>query len=134
MTTLVNELKSEHAKIATVLEKVSNLGIFTPAAQKMLLEAKDRLLSHLKKEDERLYPVLRKEAENNSELKRTIDHFAKDMEAISQAALDFFDKYAKGGSGFEFAKDFGRLFSNLANRIYREESILYQKYNEIMEK
>ncbi len=134
MSVLVNELKSEHAKIAKVLEQASSLGITSPEAQKMLLEAKAGLLAHLKKEDEKLYPVLRKAAEKNPDLKRVVDHFAKDMEAISQVALDFFDKYAEGGSGFEFGKDFGRLFSSLSNRIHREESILYQKYIEITQK
>ncbi len=134
MSALINQLKKEHGQIAEVLGKVNSLGISNPEAQKLLLKAKSGLLAHLKTEDEKLYPVLRKEAESNPQLKRTLDHFAKDMEAISKVALDFFEKYANGGKGFEFGKDFGRLFSSLSNRISKEESIIYQKYNEIMQK
>lgn len=132
MSKLVDELKKEHSEIAGLLGKVNSLGITTPEAQKLLLSAKQSLLAHLSKEDKFLYPVLRKEAESNEGLKRTLDVFAQDLESISQVALDFFEKYAQGGSGFEFGKDFGRLFSNLSTRIMKEEKILYQKFDDII--
>lgn len=131
MSKLVDELKKEHLKIAEILGEVNSLGITTPEAQKLLLSAKQGLLSHLSKEDKFLYPVLRREAESNEGLKRTLEIFAKDMEGISKVALEFFEKYAQGGSGFEFGKDFGRLFSNLSTRIMKEEKILYQKFDDI---
>jgi len=132
MSNLVEELKQEHKVITDVLSKVNSLGIASPEGQKLLLDAKNGLLAHLNKEDRQLYPVLRREAEKEIELKNILDNFAKDMEGISKMALDFFEKYKDGGSGFEFGKDFGRLFSSLSMRILKEEKILYAKYNEIM--
>ena len=125
MSNLVEELKSDHAVIAETLNKVKNLGITSEEGQNILLAAKNGLLAHLRKEDEQLYPVLNNAAESNAALKQTLDMFAKDMEVISKAALDFFDKYSTGGSGVEFAKDFGRLFATLSQRISKEENILY---------
>ncbi len=131
MSKLVEELKKEHTVIVKVLNKVKSLGITSIEGQKTLLAAKSGLLAHLKKEDEQLYPVLQTAAESNPNLKQTLDIFAKDMEEISQAALDFFEKYSTGGLGLEFAKDFGTLFATLSNRIRREERTLYSKFNEL---
>jgi hypothetical protein len=97
----------------------------------MLLAAKEGLLAHLKKEDEKLYPALREAAENTPSLKQTMDMFAKDMEAISKSAIDFFAKYAKGGTSSEFANDFGRLTGILGMRIRKEEKIIYAEYEKL---
>ncbi|OGX31364.1 MAG: hypothetical protein A3D27_03350 [Omnitrophica WOR_2 bacterium RIFCSPHIGHO2_02_FULL_46_37] len=132
MGTLVEELKKDHEEIVEVLTKVKKLGISSKDGQDMLLAAKGGLLAHLKKEDERLYPPLRKAAENNQGLKTTLDMFAKDMESISKNAIDFFGKYAKGDSGIEFAKDFGRLAGILSMRIRKEEKIIYAEYEKLL--
>ncbi len=131
MSKLVEELKKEHATIAETLNKVNVLGISSEEGQNTLLSAKSGLLAHLKKEDEYLYPILNKAAESDANLKRTLEMFAKDMEAISKAALEFFKKYSGGGSGLEFAKGFGRLFATLSQRIHREENVIYKKYDEL---
>lgn len=131
MSKLVEELKSDHKVIAATLNKVSGLGISSPEGQKTLLAAKSGLLAHLKKEDGHLYPVLKNAATADADLKRTLDMFAKDMVIISMAAVEFFDKYARGGDGLAFAKDFGRLYATLSQRISREENVLYKKFDEI---
>lgn len=131
MSKLVEELKQEHASLVEVLEKVRTLGISSEDGQKLFLSAKEGLLLHLKKEDEQLYPSLRNAAENNEKLQRTLDTFFKDMETISTAALEFFNKYSRGGAGIEFAKDFGRLFATLGSRIRREENLLYPEYDKL---
>ena len=133
MSALVEELRNEHTVIAETLNKVKTLGISSEEGQSTLLAAKMGLLAHLKKEDEQLYPVLRNAAKSDARLKKTLDTFARDMDAISQTALEFFDKYSTGGSGIEFAKDFGRLFATLSMRISSEEKIVYAKYDELMQ-
>lgn len=131
MSKLIEELKRDHSAIADMLNKVKEFGISSKDAQNTLLSAKTSLLAHLRKEDNELYPALRKAAESDSNLKGTLDMFAKDMETISKAAFEFFDKYSQGGSGLEFAKDFGRLFATLKSRIQKEEDILYARYDKL---
>ncbi len=131
MSKLVDELKKEHTVIVDALNQVKKLGFTSEEGQKTLFAAKSGLLAHLKKEDEQLYPILHNAAESNTDLKQTLNIFAKDMDEISKAALGFFEKYSSGGAGLEFAKDFGKLFAVLANRITKEEQTLYKKFDEL---
>ncbi len=131
MGALVTELKDEHRKIAEALAEVQEKGIGSKEGQAKLLSAKEGLLSHLKKEDERLYPPLKKAAEKDERLKGLLEMFAKDMQDVSKGAMDFFGKYAKGGSGLEFAKDFGHLSAVLTSRIRKEETILYPEFDKL---
>ena len=133
MSRLIDELEADHKVIADTLGKVKTLGIASEEGQKTLLAAKAGLLAHLAKEDRELYPILSKAAATDPSLQRTLDMYAKDMDEISGAALGFFDKYAGGGSGLEFAKDFGRLVGSMTQRIRKEESTLYKKYNELVD-
>ncbi len=131
MSKLVEELKKEHTVIVENFKEIKSAGITSKEGQKALFSAQKGLLAHLKKEDEHLYPVLNKAAESDSNLKRTLDLFAKDMDGISKAAFEFFEKYSEGGSGLEFAKDFGRLYATFSQRMRKEESNIYSKYDEL---
>jgi hypothetical protein len=131
MSQLIVELKKDHSALVKILNDATELGITSKEGQQVLMNAKVVLLAHLKKEDERLYPVLKSAAETNPELKKTLDIFAKDMAGVSTAAINFFTKYAEGGSGMEFAKDIGMLFSTLKTRIRKEEEVLYKEYDSL---
>lgn len=131
MSMLVERLKREHGSLVEMLNKVKELGIGSREGQHKLLAAKIGLLAHLKAEDGQLYPAMNQEAKNNESLRRTLDLFARDMEMVSKEALGFFDKYAHGGSGLEFAKDFGRLYTVLSQRISKEEKSLYPEYDKL---
>lgn len=131
MSKLIDELKGDHETIVSVLEQIRKLGIVTEEAQELLRAAKSGLLAHLAKEDKYLYPVLLKEAEKDSALNRMLTRYAEEMTKISQAALDFFDKYASGGDTHEFARDFGRLMGVLGTRIRTEENFIYTRFDEI---
>ncbi len=133
-TNLINELKQEHQRIIRIFNKVNELGIGSKSGQKELLEAKQCLLDHLKKEDEYLYPLLNEAAKKNVYIKQTLKSFADDLDKISEAALVFFDKYASGGMGKEFAKDFGEIDTKLSKRIRKEETILYDLFNSLSQK
>lgn len=65
MSLLIDELKVDHVVLANMLTEAKNIGASSEKGRKKLLAAKDALLMHLKKEDEKLYPVLRKGAESN---------------------------------------------------------------------
>ncbi len=131
MSNLVEELKKEHVNLIETLKMVKALGVTSEEGNKTFQAAKQGLLEHLKKEDEKLYPVLNKAALQDEYLKQTLDLFAQDMDVVSKAVLAFFEKYSSGGSGIGFAKDFGRISATLVQRVSKEEHIIYKKYEEL---
>jgi len=131
MSNLVDALVRDHLAICDMLDSVSKSGVGSKEGQTKLFAVKQSLLDHLKKEDMDLYPVLRKAAETDNQLKQTLDTFAQDMGQVSAFALDFLNKYSQGDSGLSFAKDFGRFFTTLKTRIRKEETILYKEYDRV---
>ncbi len=129
MTVLIEELKKEHSEIVAVLNEVKELGILSKEGQAKLLSVKEHLLIHLKKEDEQLYPVLKKEAEHNKSLKNALDLCAIDMENVSRVVLEFFDKYSRGVLGKELQREFENLCEALGKRMTNEEDVLYEEYD-----
>ncbi len=128
MTVLIEELKKDHSEIVAILNEVKELGILSKEGQAKLLSAKAHLLTHLNKEDEQLYPVLRKKAEKNKQLQDALDLCVIDMENVSRVVQEFFDKYSRGVSGKELQKEFENLFVALDKRVRNEEDILYDEY------
>ncbi len=131
MSALIEEFKREHAEIIAMLNEVKELGILSKEGQARLMSIKAHLLAHLKKEDEKLYPVLRNEAEDNERLKNTLDLFALDMEKVSSVVQKLFDKYSEGVFDEEFPAEFESLSAALIARIRNEEDALYEEYEEI---
>ncbi|MDH4127825.1 MAG: hemerythrin domain-containing protein [Spirochaetota bacterium] len=131
MSALIEELKKDHIKLVGVLDEIKTLNSASSELKSKLNTVKDGFLDHLKKEDDQLYPVLKKAAEDDDNLKQTLDLFAKEMEEISGFALDFFKKYSASGDNSDFAKDFGKLLANFGQRIRREEKVLYFEYDKI---
>lgn len=132
MSELIEELKQEHLEILATLNKANEIGISAAEVQTILLSAEASLLSHLRKEDEQFYPVLRKEAENSKELRNTLDLFAMDMENVTRSAQEFFYKYSEGVLGKDFVGDFEKLFIAIGTRIKNEEEVLYDEYEMII--
>ena len=131
MSQLICELQKEHTVIYDLLSAAKRNGIATKEGKESLQNVKDTLIAHLKKEDTKLYPVLRKAAETDAVLRQTLDLFAKDIDDLSKYVLQFFDKYSSGGDSAEFAREFGWLYSILQMRIRKEESSLYKAYEKL---
>ena len=131
MSALIDEFKKEHSEIIDTLKEIKELGVLSEEGQAKLISAKESLLEHLKKEDEQLYPVLRKEAEHNKKLKEILDVFAVDMENVSRVVMEFFDKYSEGVIDSVVSGAFENLFAAFRNRIRNEEDILYDEYEKI---
>ena len=131
MSELIEEFKRDHAEIMAMLNEVKELGILSKEGQAKLISIKEHLLAHLKKEDEKLYPALRKEAEDNERLRNTLDLFALDMETVSSVVQEFFDKYSGGEIDGNFPVNFENLSVILSTRIRNEEDALYEEYEEI---
>ena len=131
MSALIEEFKREHSKIIETLKEVKELDIHTKKGKARLMSVKASLLEHLKEEDEKFYPVLRKEAEQNKELKEELEIFTKDWGNVSSVAFEIFDKYDKGVLEEESSWDFETLFTTLRHRMKNEEDFLYGEYEKI---
>jgi hemerythrin HHE cation binding domain-containing protein len=128
MSSLIEELITEHKTILAILNEVKSLGISSKSGQQKLLSARDLLLSHINKEDKQYYPAFRRAAINNKDLKIMLDYFVKDMEIVSSKAMNLFNKYAQGGDESEFAGDLKLLYMTLKDRIRTEEETLFKKF------
>lgn len=128
---LVYELKKDHETVLALLEKLRSANIDSKETHGWILSIKAALMAHLRKEDTQLYPVLKKAAEKDENLKTTLNLFAKDMDTVYKVALEFVDKYSKGGDKFAFARDLGKITVAVKTRISKEENILYNKFDQI---
>jgi Hemerythrin HHE cation binding domain len=132
MGDLVAELKKEHAALAALLGEIKARGFGSPEVARKLLLVRHGLSGHLRKEDEQLYPVLRRAAERDERLRHLVDVFAREMTEVARTAHDFFTKYAEGGDGAAFMREFGRVAALLAARIRNEEALLYAAYEKLV--
>lgn len=132
MSALIEELKREHTEILAILNEVKKLGILSKEGQAKLMSIKASLLEHLWNENERIYPVLWKESENNKDLKDLLDLFAIEMEDVSNVVQKFFNKFHEGTVDQNFPQEFEELFAAVSKRIKNEEEILYGEYENII--
>ena len=133
MLALLEEFKKEHSEIVDTLKEVEKHGILTKKGQSKLISVKPSLIEHLDEEDEKFYPVLWKEAEQNKKLKEVLKIFAKDLENISRVVFGFFDSYDKGVLGDRLSGDFETLFMVIRYRMENEENILYGEYEKLFQ-
>jgi hypothetical protein len=134
MSELIEEFKIEHSKILALLNEVKKLGIHSDEGRAGLISAREYLLEHLNKENEQLYPVLRKKAEHNKNLQNELDIFAIDPDYLTRVAIEFFDEYSGGDTDKDFQINFESLIASLNARIRNEEEALYHEYEEIKKK
>ncbi len=131
MSALIEEFKREHSEILAILNEVKELGILSKEGQARLMSIKASLLEHLWNENERIYPVLWKEAEHNKNLKELLDLFAIEMEGVTKVVQQFFDKFHEGTVDRNFTHEFEAVFAAISKRIKNEEEILYGEYENI---
>ena len=131
MLVLIDQLIKEHSEIFDDLTEANNLGIITEEGQGKLFSAKADLLVHLKNEDEHLYPILRKEAENNKNLENILNSFSSEMEDISKSVMKFIDRYSNGVLDSKYVESFEAIFTTLSARMKKEESVIFVEYEKI---
>lgn len=127
----IKQLKKEHIGILAHLQEVKKQGVHTMEGRNALMTSKDLLCQHLKNEDEKLYPELKRVAKNDKKLKEMITEFIEEMKEATKFCQAFFEKYSIGGGGIEFLRDFEKLYDLLKNRIQKEETVLFPKYKEL---
>jgi hemerythrin-like domain-containing protein len=124
---LIETLKREHQILRQILGSVTKLGVVSTAGREQLLKSKGILLSHLRKEDEQLYPVL-----DELVATQTISQsFRKEMSVISEQAMSFFENVLQENiSNRQIAMEFEMLDAVLRARMLKEEKSLYSVYLE----
>ena len=130
------ELKGEHKTVARLLEEIKDLiqKKDTQGIAAHMGTLKSGLLSHLEKEDDKLYRDLLKEAKGkNIELVAiTVNTFSTAMKGIAARTLKFFDKYHAEDEIIkhiaEFNKDFQGAYEDIQKRVDNEEKMLYPMY------
>lgn len=131
MSALIDQLIKEHSEIFAELNEANDLSIITKEGQNKLFSTKADLLVHLNNEDEYLYPVLRKEAENNKQLESILNSFSSEMENISESAMKFFEKYTDRVLDSRYVESFETIFATLSERMKKEESVLFAEYEKL---
>lgn len=127
---LVYQLKEEHKEILNRLDRVNVVGLLTNEGKILLLDLKELLVRHLKREDKDLYPLLYKASVVDEELFKITQQFAGEMTEITAFAVNFFEKSVYNKNRFKLAKEYSMLYSALHVRINREEVILYDLYEQ----
>ena len=89
MSSLVTKLKDEHKLIFSMFEKVKSLGIGSRNGREELFKVKELILSHLKTENEYIYPRFAILSQKNPSLKGISDKFQNEMTDISKQAIAF---------------------------------------------
>jgi hypothetical protein len=133
---LVALLQQEHRDILAAVDTVRLHGVTTPAGRSVLTVLRPLLFNHLAREDEDLYPPLRKAASSDPELAVRLDAFVGGMEVITGLARDLLG--AGGEVPLQRQRNLGdelaevavmeRFFAALRHRIVEEENVLYQEY------
>ena len=90
---------------------------------------KAKLLAHLKKEDDELYPILREMAKNNQNLKLKLESLENDLGNVTKTISAFFEKYEDSEHEANFKADFQKIYLVLSRRINSEERELFPEYD-----
>lgn len=123
--------RKEHARILDIISEVFQLEIFNPAGQMKLQELNRFLEAHVQSEEQNFYPVLRKAAETDPDLRRQLFLFAADMDKIAAEAKAFFQKEESNPLGENIPAEFKKISGMLKSRISREENILMKEYEKV---
>ncbi len=130
---MIEEFKKEHSVIIDILNKIEKLGIFSKEGLDAALSAQKKILTHIKKEDEKLYPALRRAAKSNRKLEETLNAFARNAGAVSDTVFHFFDNYSMK-AGNQLTMEIKWLIETLTWRIKREENLLFTMYENLYKK
>jgi len=129
MSDIIKELIEEHNALKALLSEVYNYISSKEKKIEFVKKLQEIVVAHIAKEDNVLYPFLKKEAEKDENLKIKLDLFAKDWAGISEFATYYIGKYSEGDFNGNFAGDTAKLLSTLRQRMMKEEISLYSEYN-----
>jgi hypothetical protein len=119
---LVKELNGDHRELLASIRLIQETGSLTSEVRAKLSVMKVLLARHLEKEETDFYPVMRKAAETDSALRKTLESMGSEMDVISKKALSFIAAYETGGNQDAFMNDFVIFRRALTERLTKEEN------------
>lgn len=137
---LTTNLKNDHR---VLLEAAGDLARMIPSAPAPALASKlksikDSIVSHLSKEDNELYPTVKKLAEkaNDHMTLQSVNTFQSSMTLIASTVMKFFTKYGSNESlaaidRQKFLSEWDGIAAALQRRINSEENGLYRMYDRL---
>ncbi|MGL4370675.1 MAG: hemerythrin domain-containing protein [Spirochaetota bacterium] len=129
---LIETLKQEHCEILSLVNAFKKgQGFPSKKWREALFSAKKLFIEHLEKEDDILYPALRKTGISDKATSEMTEKFISEMKDISRTVISFLDRYAVEQSGPDFSRDYANIVSVLEKRISEEESVLFEKYRQL---
>jgi len=131
MSVLINALKREHETLKSQVATIKQVGVVSAEGFAELQRLRHNLKAHLQHEDRDLYPRLEEAAGGDENLRSLLERFQSEMQEITNDAELFFERYPTPVQSVAFARDIGRIFSLLGNRIITEESVLYPRMVEL---
>ncbi|WP_281184512.1 hemerythrin domain-containing protein [Trichlorobacter lovleyi] len=131
MSVLITALKREHQALKNQVAAIKQAGVVSAEGFAELQRLRNNLKAHLQHEDRDLYPRLAEAARDDVNLQILLDRFQNEMQEIATDAERFFERYPAPEQSVVFARDIGRIFSLLGNRIITEESVLYPRMVEL---
>ncbi|NQY92928.1 MAG: hypothetical protein HRT43_02070 [Campylobacteraceae bacterium] len=131
MSNFTKELRQENYLILKTLKQAKQLTMRTLRGRKLLFDKRNDLISHLKREDEKIHSALQGAMQSHPDLEQTLAMFKEDIENTTKTVIAFFRKYNSDDADKELSDDFDKLFSTITKRIEKEENIFYAEFDEI---
>ena len=131
MSDFTKELRQENYLILKTLKQAKQLTMRTLRGRKLLFDKRNDLISHLKREDEKIHSALQGAMQSHPDLEQTLAMFKEDIENTTKTVIAFFRKYNSDDADKELSDDFDKLFSTITKRIEKEENIFYAEFDEI---
>lgn len=130
MDKFIKELKSEHKEIINFFNDIEKSEKFED--KKILVQKLTSLVvTHLRKEDDRLYPVLA--ASNIQEIAKLGNVFSIAMKDTSEKYVAFVEAFLKSAEMTDELTDaYKRISEKIKNRVTIEEIVLYPAYEKCL--
>jgi len=131
MSDFTEELRRENYEIIQVMATAKRLSMRTLQGRRALFDNMIMILTHMKKEDDKVLDTLKKSTSYHPSLKQSLEMFKTEIEVSSKKIKSFFKKHKANDSSIELCDDFDSLFSVLTRRIEKAENIFYAEFDEI---
>lgn len=130
MDQFIEELKGEHKEIIEFFNSIDESEKFEDKKE-MIQKLTALVVTHLRKEDDRLYPVLA--ASSIQEIAKLGTVFSMAMKDTSEKYVAFVEAFLKSDKMTEELTDaYNRINKTIKNRVTIEEIVLYPAYEKCL--